>query len=148
MTIAIPEAFRDLLEKPAVVSIVTAGQDGKPHAAGIWRKYEDGHLWMSTGRTSRKVRNIRANPEVSVIAFDSQNPYRYLEIGGTAEIVEYGATELLDELSVFYVGKPFFGVVAPAEAAAQYDGVVIKVTLTRFTKYDYPLLKELSGNET
>jgi PPOX class probable F420-dependent enzyme len=136
MTSVLPESHRDLMDKPVVVSIVTLDEKQQPHAVPIWRKVDEGgHILMSSDKSSRKVRNIRANSQVAVLTIDPANPYRYLEVGGTAEIVETGARELLDELARFYSDKPaYFGYWEPIESADSYDGVVIKITPNRFVK--------------
>ena len=46
--------------------IGTSGPDGRPHAAPVWAVWLNGLLYFSTGRESRKGRNIAANPAVAV----------------------------------------------------------------------------------
>jgi PPOX class probable F420-dependent enzyme len=135
MSVTVPESHRALLEKPIVVSITTVDETHKPHSVPIWRKFDGEYILMSSDRISRKVRHVRANPNVVVLTIDPNDPYRYLEVSGTAEIVETGALELLDELTRLYTDKPaYFGYFEPIEALDSYDGVVIKVTPERFIK--------------
>jgi general stress protein 26 len=46
--------------------IATAGPDRRPHAAPVWGIWQDGLFYFSTGKGSRKARNLAANPKVAV----------------------------------------------------------------------------------
>src|SRR5689334_22942328 len=103
----IPESHKDLLEKPIVAVFTTVTQEGKPNSVGIWRLYDGEHIMISTDYGSRKHKNVQANPNVSFIMLDPENPYRTLEVRGVvAEMSEAGALEVLDKLAEFYLGKP------------------------------------------
>lgn len=135
MAVIIPDSHKDLLEKPIVVSLTTVSAEGKPHATIVWRKFDGEHILVSCDYGVRKHRNIQANPHVSVLALDPDSPYRYLEIGGRAEIHEEGALELLDELTRFYMGRPqYFGEVEPLENQEKYRGVLLKISIDRIVK--------------
>jgi general stress protein 26 len=45
--------------------IGTAGPDGRPHAAPVWGIWSEGLFYFSTGKESRKARNLAANPSVA-----------------------------------------------------------------------------------
>ncbi|HZS08115.1 MAG TPA: pyridoxamine 5'-phosphate oxidase family protein [Blastocatellia bacterium] len=44
----------------------TTRPDGRPHAMPVWGVWLDDRLWFSTGKESRKARNIAANPNCVV----------------------------------------------------------------------------------
>jgi nitroimidazol reductase NimA-like FMN-containing flavoprotein (pyridoxamine 5'-phosphate oxidase superfamily) len=103
------------LNKPRTYWISTVRPDGRPHTMPVWAIWIDGAVWFSTGRESRKARNLAANPNVVVS----------VEIGKDNIVVEGIATELAEapkQFSVAYKRKynwnvdptqgPFF-VVAP-----------------------------------
>jgi nitroimidazol reductase NimA-like FMN-containing flavoprotein (pyridoxamine 5'-phosphate oxidase superfamily) len=46
--------------------IATARPDGRPHAAPVWGIWLDGIFYFSTGKESRKARNLAAIPSVAV----------------------------------------------------------------------------------
>ncbi len=64
--------------------ISTASTQGKPHAAPVWGLWFEGEFYFSTDPTSRKGRNIVANPEV-VVHLESGDDVVILE--GTLEPV-------------------------------------------------------------
>ena len=66
--------------------VVTAGADGRPHAMPVWGLWLDDAFLFSTDPSSRKARNIAANPEVVI----------HLESGDDVLVVE-GTAEPLDD---------------------------------------------------
>jgi PPOX class probable F420-dependent enzyme len=42
--------------------LATVWPDGRPHVMPVWGAWFDDHLWFSTDQTSRKARNLRADP--------------------------------------------------------------------------------------
>jgi general stress protein 26 len=46
--------------------LVTATKEGRPHAAPVWAIWDDGRLFFSTARNSRKGINVEANPRVVI----------------------------------------------------------------------------------
>jgi len=66
--------------------VVTASAEGRPHALPAWavRDEADRRLAFSCGPRSRKARNIRANPLVTVAVDDT---VECLSVEGRAEVV-------------------------------------------------------------
>ena len=62
---------------------------------------------MSTIRGRRKTANMARDPRVSLCLYDPADPFQYVEVRGTVEMVEEGGNELIDELSRAYMGKPW-----------------------------------------
>jgi PPOX class probable F420-dependent enzyme len=71
--------------------IATASAGGRPHAAPVWALWLDGAVYFSTGKESRKARNLAANPNV-VVHIESPN--------GEIVIVEGRAEEISDEATL------------------------------------------------
>ena len=87
-----PESHRDLLDGP-VASLATIHRDGFPHVTEVWFLYDDGELKLSLNTSRLKTRNLQRDPKCSLLLLDLSNPYRYLEVRGTARI------EPVDDLS-------------------------------------------------
>jgi len=81
----IPDSHRDLLSAPVAV-LGTIGASGRPQLSGVWFLTEDDEIKFSLNTARQKVKNLQANPKASVLIFDQQSPYRYLEVRGDAEI--------------------------------------------------------------
>jgi PPOX class probable F420-dependent enzyme len=54
--------------------VATAWPDGRPHLMPVWGAWLDGALWFSSGRRSRKARNLEADPRASASTDDAQEP--------------------------------------------------------------------------
>jgi PPOX class probable F420-dependent enzyme len=66
------------------VWLATVRPDGSPHLTPVWFVFEAGGFWIGTGAASAKVRNLRANPRVSVCLQDGNDP---LVAEGRARVV-------------------------------------------------------------
>lgn len=129
MSFQVPDSHRDLLEKPLCVTLATVSPQGKPYTAVVWRKFDGQHIWVVTDINTRKYKNLLENKAVSVVTLDPSNPYRYIEVRGTVEAIQSeGTINLLDELTLAYMGKPhYFGDIEPAENAEKYRGTILKI---------------------
>src|SRR6202012_5666682 len=83
--ITIPDSHRDLLEGQ-VLTLATVGEDGFPQVSEVWFVMEDGQVAISLNTRRQKLKNLETEPSCTVFLLDLQNPYRYLEIRGTAVI--------------------------------------------------------------
>ncbi|MBI3966464.1 MAG: pyridoxamine 5'-phosphate oxidase family protein [Chloroflexi bacterium] len=85
--------------------IATTRPDGRPHVAPVWGVWVDDAFYFGTGRTSRKARNLAANPAL-VVHLESGDDTVILE--GTAEVVtdeQLQADDLLTRLGDAYAAK-------------------------------------------
>jgi PPOX class probable F420-dependent enzyme len=81
-----PESHRDLLDGQ-VVTLATVDRDGFPQLSLVWFLLDDdGKLRISLNGSRAKTANLRERPECSLLFLDLQNPYRYLEARGRAQI--------------------------------------------------------------
>lgn len=109
MALPIPDAFRDLLDDPVIVALVTVMQDGQPQATPVWVDYDGTYVRINTARGRQKDKNMRENAKVTILAIDPKNTQRWLEIRGRiAEETEEGALEHINALSNKYDGEPDF----------------------------------------
>ena len=81
----VPDSHRDLLEGE-VLTLATAGEDGYPQLSEVWFVVEDDQIALSLNTRRQKVKNLETEPACTVLLLDLQNPYRYLEIRGTAVV--------------------------------------------------------------
>jgi PPOX class probable F420-dependent enzyme len=81
----IPDSHRDLLAGD-VLSLATVGDDGYPQVSEVWFVAEGDQVAMSLNTRRQKVKNLQTEPACTVLLLDLENPYRYLEIRGTAVI--------------------------------------------------------------
>jgi len=91
------------------VHLATVLPNGAPHSIPVWAIYEGGRIAFFTQSTSRKARNLAADPRVALSLVDGANPYRNAQIRGrVVETVEGDAAlEIIDRISLHYIGAPF-----------------------------------------
>ena len=89
--------IRRVVERKSFATIATTSSAGRSHSAGIIYAHADGDLWVHTMRTSRKARNIAANPNVGVCIV-----YRRLPVGPPFTVHFQATAELvpMDDASV------------------------------------------------
>jgi PPOX class probable F420-dependent enzyme len=80
-----PESHRDLLNAQ-VASLATIGANGFPQLTEVWFLLDDDELKLSLNTSRVKTRNLLKRPQCSLLVLDLENPYRYLEVRGTAKI--------------------------------------------------------------
>ena len=56
------------------VWFATVRADGRPHVAPVWFVYIDERIWIGTGLSSVRVRNVRRNPAASAALEDGDAP--------------------------------------------------------------------------
>lgn len=56
------------------VWLATVRDDGRPHVAPVWFVYVDDRIWIGTGRSSVRVRNLRRSPAASAALEDGDAP--------------------------------------------------------------------------
>ncbi|HEY4626262.1 MAG TPA: pyridoxamine 5'-phosphate oxidase family protein [Blastococcus sp.] len=69
--------------------LATVALDGRPHVMPLWGVWLGGRLWFSTGRRSRKARNLAADPRCTLTTDDARDP---VVVEGTAERLTDGAS--------------------------------------------------------
>jgi PPOX class probable F420-dependent enzyme len=133
MTVTIPESHSDLLEGPLSVALATVMPDGQPQSTVVWCDYDGTHVRINTMTRFQKARNMRANPKVTIMAYEPACPLRNVEVRGTVvAMTEEGAEQHLDGLSELYLGKsPYFGAVIDARWKEREVPVLCKIAPTR-----------------
>jgi PPOX class probable F420-dependent enzyme len=124
------------LKEAPIARLSSMNPDGTIHSAPVYFKYDDGDILIGTQDVTRKVRNTKQNPNVTLLIDSETPPYRGVVIYGEAE---------LDYEDVIAKRISIFERYMPAENAQQlamglanhYDPVIIRVKPKRMTSYDY-----------
>ena len=80
-----PDSHKDLLDAQ-VATLATIGGNGLPQQTEIWFLHDNGTLKLSLSDARLKTRNLMKRPQCSLMLLDVGNPYRYLEVRGTAQL--------------------------------------------------------------
>ncbi len=95
----------DFLGRANIAILATVGPGNRPHAAPVWYLYEDGELLVSTGRGSRKHRNVERNPAVTMVVERRETPYYVVTVQAEAEIGPPLSDDKRLALAVRYLGE-------------------------------------------
>ncbi len=101
------------LAKSREYYIATVRPDGRPHVMPVWGLWVKGAFYFSTGKTSRKGRNLQVNPNCVVC---SAKPSESVVVEGRVEmIIDAGALKPLFaaykkkyKMDVSGMGEPFY----------------------------------------
>ena len=122
----IPDEHRDLLENPNYGSLGTVRPDGTVQVNPMWFEFDGEHLRFTHTSTRQKFRNLQHNPSMSLMVFDPERPYRYVEVRGRLIAAEP------DPTGAFYVrlGQRYGNAeqAAPPDSA---DRVILKMSIDK-----------------
>ncbi len=117
MAVKIPETALDLFgdDKKAFAFVATVMPDGTPQVTPVWFDYDGQYVNFNTAKGRVKERNLREQPHIALAIFDPQDPYRYIQIRGRAELIEQDAVAHADKLAKKYMGVDKYPYLQPGE---------------------------------
>ncbi|MCB0172956.1 MAG: PPOX class F420-dependent oxidoreductase [Anaerolineae bacterium] len=140
MTAQIPDEFKDLLERPIYATVATVMPSGQPQLTEVWCNYDGEHVLINTARNRQKAKNLSDRPMVTLMLVDPDNPYRWMEIRGTIELIEEGAQDHIDDLARKYANvSQYYGGWSPAELEGKETRVTGKITPVKVNAFNPPV---------
>jgi PPOX class probable F420-dependent enzyme len=117
------DSMREFLNGRYVATLATLNEDGSIHLTPVWYLFADECFFVATAADDRKVRNILARPQASLVVDSRGKPGadRMVSAAGTAEIIRgERSTEISAKIMPRYVTKAGLEdpTVGPAFAAA------------------------------
>jgi PPOX class probable F420-dependent enzyme len=133
-TLPIPASHLDLLTRPVCGVLTTMGGDGQPQSSLVWVDWDGACARVNTTLERRKGRNLVANPKVSLLVVDPDNPGRYLQVRGDAELITDDAPDHLDVLTRKYTPYPaYYGHIYPVAQRWRETRVICRIHARRIT---------------
>ncbi|SDY66599.1 PPOX class probable F420-dependent enzyme [Amycolatopsis xylanica] len=123
------ETTQKLLDGKNFATVATLDADGSPHTSLVWIGTDGDAVVFSSLADRRKVRNLRRDPRISLTVSDKDNPYRSVDIRGTAELIEDPEKTLPAKLSHKYLGQD------PPEEAEEKLRMIVRVTPHKITQF-------------
>jgi PPOX class probable F420-dependent enzyme len=99
----IPDSHKDLLNAQVGV-LGTIGASGRPQLTATWFLADGDTVAISLNTSRQKVKNLQADPKVSFLILAPDNPYKYVEFRGDAEITPDPDYTFADKLGAKYGG--------------------------------------------
>ena len=82
------EQLGDLLERPLVATLATYRRSGEVLLSPIWHEWNRDGFNIVIGDDDAKAKHIRRDPRVSVVVYESEPPYRGIEVCGRGHFVD------------------------------------------------------------
>lgn len=82
--------------------------DGSPQSSVMWVDRDGDTVVLNTAKGRVKHRNVERDPRVSLSVHNRNSPTEYVEVRGTAELVEDGADRHIDTLARKYLGRDVY----------------------------------------
>lgn len=98
----IPRSRKDIIERAQIVTLATLGPGGAPQVTATWFLWDGEAVRLSLNTARQKTRNLIRDPRVSAFFVDPENPYRTLEIRGTALVEPDPDYALADRVGARY----------------------------------------------
>jgi PPOX class probable F420-dependent enzyme len=105
VAVVLDDVTRELLDGKNFATVATLNPDGGPQASVVWILRDGDTVLFSAISTRRKVLNLVRDSRISLTVFDTANPYRSVEIRGTAELTGDPGKSLPRALSQKYLGQ-------------------------------------------
>jgi PPOX class probable F420-dependent enzyme len=124
------QRLQEVLDSRVFATVATIQPDGSVQQSVVWVKRDGDDVLFMIGVGSRKERNLRRDPRVSLLVFPADAPYSYAALRGTATFDHEASERLRDELSLKYIGKTFAEHVedTPEARAGLGETVAVRVT--------------------
>jgi PPOX class probable F420-dependent enzyme len=99
----------ELAREENFAALTTLLPDGHPQTQVMWVDADDEHLLINTEVHRQKFKNVQRDPRVTLTIWDSEDPYRFVEVRGEVVGITRGpeAREHIDKLSHKYHGRPY-----------------------------------------
>jgi PPOX class probable F420-dependent enzyme len=99
------EHVRSLLDAPSPAVLATYRKDGSALVTPVWFRWNEGAFEIVIAEGDVKLRHLAANPQCSLVVFETVLPFRGLEVRATAELIEGDVTPVRREIAGRYLGK-------------------------------------------
>ena len=131
-----PDELEAFLNQAPLARLSSLNPDGTIHIASVYFKYDNGDILIGTQEVSRKIRNIKHNPNVTLLIDNQQAPFRGVLIYGVAAL-EYEDV-IAKRASIFLRYMPAEDAQNSAMTLVhQFPSVVIRITPHKVISYDY-----------
>jgi PPOX class probable F420-dependent enzyme len=111
---------KELLAQPNFAVISTLNPDGSILSNVVWVGTENGSLAVNSAVGRKWPTNLERDPRTSVAVINSENPYSFVEVRGSAKGTLEGADEQIDALAKKYLGQDKYPYRQPGEQRIKY----------------------------
>ena len=105
----LPNELKQAIDNNAFCALATKMNEKEIQNHLMWIDYKEDKILINTEQGRKKTKNIRLEPNISLVIFHPTDMYTCWEIRGIVEkiIQDTSANEHIDYLSNRYSGKPY-----------------------------------------
>jgi PPOX class probable F420-dependent enzyme len=111
---------QQLLSAPNYAVVSTVNKDGSLHSTIVWVSDEGDEIAVNSAVGRLWPTNLERDPHVSVVVFESGNPYHFVEVRGTASGSTDGADEHINALAKKYIDQDEYPYRQPGEQRIKF----------------------------
>jgi PPOX class probable F420-dependent enzyme len=97
-------------------ALTTLFEDGHPQTQVMWVDADEDHLLINTEVHRQKYLNVQRDPRVTVLIWDADDAYRYVEVRGRV-VATVGGQEARDHIDA--CSRRYFGKEYPAQITSE-----------------------------
>ena len=124
-------AVRALLEPANYAVVSTLSPDGSISSSIVWVSLESDELAVNSAAGRKWPTNLDRDGHVTLLVFEAENPYEYVEIRGQATGTREDADGHIDRLAKKYINQDKYPSRTPEEERVKY---VITPETVRYVK--------------
>lgn len=98
------DALGDLVERPIVATLATYRRDGSVLLSPVWHEWRDGGFNVTIESGDVKARHVTRDPRASIAVYESDPPYRGIELRGEARLIPESAAQVQRRIAIRYLG--------------------------------------------
>ena len=124
MTVRHSDLLSELVDRPEFGVLATSNPDGSTHLCVMWVGLQGTDVILASRRGRPQVRNIQANPDISLLIHDRAAPTRYVQLRGQATVEADYLGHVVNELAHKYTGRDHTSL----DSTDTSDRVVLRVS--------------------
>ena len=120
MTTINDPGVQKLLTDPNYAVVSTVSHDGSIHSTMVWIDLQDGFPAVNSAQGRLWPTNLERNPHITVLVYESGDPYHFVEIRGTTTGTIEGADEHINALAKKYIDQDEYPFRQPGEQRVKF----------------------------
>ena len=136
----IPETHHDILVDRPTGHLATLRPDGRLSVNPVSLMWDGEHVRVSTLKSRKKYRNLRHDSRVAISIPHRNNPNRYVEIRGIAELTDDTDRSFVNSMAQHYMGVDEYPFDKPGD-----ERVTITIHAEQVSFPELPLPKDPSS---
>ncbi|MEE8167792.1 MAG: pyridoxamine 5'-phosphate oxidase family protein [Candidatus Hydrothermarchaeales archaeon] len=139
------EEVEGFIHRQRLIRLGTADRNGNPHVSVLWYVYDGNSIYFSSNEDTKKIRNIKENPSVSILIDSGEELFKVkgVLIKSKAEIEV--DLDRIKNVKNLYIEKYFESPEDPAFKELEYymrSQVFVKLSIDKVASWDYQKWKK------